>query len=48
MLRADTTLDARAAASDLAHRTRTAILSAMPHDAAATPTPSVPEAQDRE
>jgi 1-acyl-sn-glycerol-3-phosphate acyltransferase len=45
-LRADSTLDARLAARDLAHRTRTAILSAMPR-AAAAPDSGLTETSDR-
>lgn len=45
-LRADSTLDARLAARDLAHRTRTAILSAMPR-AAEAPDPGLNETSDR-
>ena len=45
-LRADSSLDARVAARDLAHRTRTAILSAMPR-AAEAPDPDLTETSDR-
>jgi 1-acyl-sn-glycerol-3-phosphate acyltransferase len=45
-LRADSSLDARLAARDLAHRTRTAILSAMPR-AAEAPDPGLTETSDR-
>jgi 1-acyl-sn-glycerol-3-phosphate acyltransferase len=47
ILRADSSLAARLAARDLAHRTRTAILSAMPQ-AARTPDPGLTEASDSE
>ena len=46
-LRADAAMDARDAARDLAHRTRAAILSAMPEGTAETPTASRTD-QDRE
>jgi 1-acyl-sn-glycerol-3-phosphate acyltransferase len=45
-LRADTTLDSRAAAHDLSTRTRTAILSAMPAMPDPTPRPATPEPRD--
>jgi 1-acyl-sn-glycerol-3-phosphate acyltransferase len=45
-LRADPSLDARVAARDLTHRTRTAILSAMPR-AAEAPDPGLTESSDR-
>ena len=45
-LRADATMDARVAARDLAHRTRAAILSAMPEETAQSP--AAADKHDRE
>jgi 1-acyl-sn-glycerol-3-phosphate acyltransferase len=47
-LRADATMDARVAARDLAARTRSAILSAMPELTAEAPTPGRRQTRDRE